>query len=269
VTLSVRKGQIPRQAFSQPSVTSLEKGIDQRILDRGTNPRGGTNEWGQVDTTMPRGHTIVIVFVVLILCAALVLFREGILLAVGDFLVIRDKLRPADVIHVIAGSDERTDYAIQLYQQGYAKEIFFTGGWCRFHNYFHGLHGRERALQRGIPSQTIAIDESPVTSTYGEVVRLKDFIDRSKAPIRSVIVVSDPHHMRRARWTYQNILAGKIAIEMAPVPFELSPDKRRWWTDRESRMYVEAEYTKILYYYARYRFSWGFLKDWLASLERD
>jgi len=37
---------------------------------------------------------------------------------IGDFLVVEDDLRPADVIHIIAGDDYRTDYAIQLYQQG-------------------------------------------------------------------------------------------------------------------------------------------------------
>ena len=53
--------------------------------------------------------------------------REPILFAVGDFLVIEDALQPADVIHVISGPDDRTDYAIQLYKQGYGKQIFFTG----------------------------------------------------------------------------------------------------------------------------------------------
>jgi len=48
----------------------------------------------------------------------LVLFHEQCLLMIGDFLVVEDDLRPADVIHIIAGDDYRTDYAIQLYQQG-------------------------------------------------------------------------------------------------------------------------------------------------------
>ena len=78
--------------------------------------------------------------------------REPILLAVGDFLVIQDRLQPADVIHVISGLDERTDYAIQLYKQGYGKTIFFTGGWCFFHGYYHGQHGAERA--RGARNKT-------------------------------------------------------------------------------------------------------------------
>jgi len=52
------------------------------------------------------------------------LFREPLMFAIGDYLVIHDELKPADVIHVIAGPDDRTDYAIQLYKQGYGKQLF-------------------------------------------------------------------------------------------------------------------------------------------------
>jgi hypothetical protein len=75
--------------------------------------------------------------------------------------------------------------------------------------------------------------------------------------------------MRRARWTYRQVLGDGFEVLMAPVPFELSPHKRRWWTDADTRAMVKEEYAKILYYYARYRYSWGFAKDWLASLDRS
>jgi uncharacterized SAM-binding protein YcdF (DUF218 family) len=214
-------------------------------------------------------HIPIIVATVVLLGATLFLARKPILLAVGDFLVVQDELQPADVIHVISGPDYRTDYAIQLYHQGYGGQIFFTGGWCTFHNYYHGQHGRERALERGIPLEAIAVDDSRVTSTYSEVVRLKEFISETHAPIQSVIVVSDPHHMRRARWAYRRVLGDQFSIQMAPVPFELSPYQRRWWTDEATRQYVKTEYLKIAYYYARYRFGIGPLGKWLASLDRD
>lgn len=204
-----------------------------------------------------------------LLGGVLFLSRGTIFSAIGEFLVIGDNLAPADVIHVIAGPDEHTDYAIQLYHFGYAKKIFFTGGWCRSHNYFHGRHGRDRAIDRGIPSKAIATDESLVTSTYSEVVELKKFIDRSKEPIRSVIAVSNPFHMRRARWTYHQVLGDKVEVHMAHIPFELSQYKRDWWTDRISRQMVGDEYLKFVYYYARYRLSWGPLKDWLASFDTN
>lgn len=206
--------------------------------------------------------------VVLPLVVAFALARKPLLLAIGDFLVVEDELEAADVIHVISGSDDRTDYAIQVYQQGYAKRIFFTGGWCTLHNYYHGQHGRERALDQGIPPEAIAIDDSKVTSTYAEVVRLKAFIEGSSIPIHSTIAVSDPHHMRRVRWTYRQVLGKQIGVQMAPIPFALSRYPRHWWADQAARQYVKKEYLKLAYYYARYRLSWGPIEDWLASFDQ-
>jgi uncharacterized SAM-binding protein YcdF (DUF218 family) len=213
--------------------------------------------------------TLIVAAVLGLFMAILYLTHEPILLAIGDFLVVRDELQLADVIHVISGPDDRTDYAIQLYQQGYARHIFFTGGWCSFHNYYHGQHGRERALEQGVSAEAIAFDDSQVTSTYAEAVRLREFITQSQTPLRSVIVVSDPYHMRRARWTYRQVLGDQVRIQMAPVPFDRSPYQRRWWTDEGSRGYVKSEYLKIVYYYARYRLGLGPLKEWLASLDQE
>ena len=199
----------------------------------------------------------------------LFLARETILVKVGDILVVQDPIQVVDVIHVIAGPDEYTDYAARLVQEGYGKKIFFTGGWCRLHKYNHGVRGKQMAVAKGILLQSIVTDDSPVISTYAEVMRLKDFMGRSEEPIQSVAVVSDPYHMRRARWTYRHVLGDEVEVRMAPIPFELSPYKQRWWTDRESRRMVKEEYVKIVYYYARYKFAWGWLREWLASFDKE
>lgn len=197
----------------------------------------------------------------------LFIFHERWLLAIGDHLIIQDNLRPADVIHVIAGEDYRTDYAIELYKKGLGKPVFFTGGWCIFHKYHHGEHGKTRALAQGVPEGAIAYDDSSVTSTYAEAERLKAWMACSPTPVRSVIIVSDPFHMRRARWTYRRLLGKGFDIQMAPVPMERTPYQRRWWTDRLSRLYVREEYEKLVYYVLRYQIARGKLRDWLASME--
>jgi uncharacterized SAM-binding protein YcdF (DUF218 family) len=217
-----------------------------------------------------RKPILIIATLVVLLGALAYLIREPVLLSIGDFLVVRDDLQPADAIHVIAGPDStRIDYGIQLYQQGYAKKIIFTGGWCPCLKTNSAEYGRERALQQGIPPQAITIDGSEVTSTYAEIGQLKEVITHSQEPIRSVISVSDPYHMRRARWTYRHVLGDQVSVQMAPVPFDLSPYQHRWWTDGASRQYVKEEYLKIAYYYARYQYSVGPLRTWLASLDRE
>jgi len=206
---------------------------------------------------------------VLLVTATLFLTRERILLAAGDFLIVRDTLQPADIIHVIAGHDHRTDYAVLLYKEGYGRQIFFTGGWCTELKDYHGKNGREMALRQGVPWQVIITDDSDVTSTYSEVLRLRELIAKSQEPTHSVIVVSDPFHMRRARWVYARLLGNQVRIQMAPTPFDSSLYQRRWWTDELSRRHVVNEYLKTVYYYARYKFALGPMKGWLASLDRD
>jgi uncharacterized SAM-binding protein YcdF (DUF218 family) len=197
------------------------------------------------------------------------LFHQKIFLAIGNYLVVEDTLQPADIIHIIAGEDHRTNYAIHLYQEGYADYIFFTGGWCDTHQYFHGEHGKELALAEGIPIEAILIDDSTVTSTYDEVERVKAYSEELENPVHSIIVVSDPHHMRRVRWIYRRIFGKQFKITMAPVPFESAPFQQSWWEDEDSRKMVRDEYIKFAYNIVRYQFSWGPFNDWLVSLDRE
>ena len=193
--------------------------------------------------------------------------RDQWLTFIGRFLFVQDTLEPADVIHVIAGDDYRTDYAFQLYQKGYGKTIFFTGGWCDIHLYEHGAHAREKALAQGLALDSIASDESAVMSTYMEAERLKEWIEKNPSTVKSIIVVSDPFHMRRARWAYQKVFNDQIQIQMAPVPFDRTPFQLTWWKDVESKRYVQEEYFKLVFYLIRYQFSWGPFRDWLASFD--
>jgi uncharacterized SAM-binding protein YcdF (DUF218 family) len=200
---------------------------------------------------------MVITVAVVLLCAILFIAHRPILLAIGDFLVVEDELQPADLIHVLSSGDQRTDHAVQLYKQGYGKQIFFTGGWCPDIDGIHAEIGRDRALAQGVPPDDIVIDGSSVSSTHSEAVRLQEFIANSQVPIRSVILVSDPSHMRRVDRTFREALDEQVSLQLAPVPFDSSPYRRQWWTDGGSRRMVMQEYLKIAYYFVRYDLSWG------------
>ena len=226
-----------------------------------------TNMTTEMCETMQRRHLVILATAVIL--AVPVALHEPMLSAVGDFLVVQDQLQPADVIHVISGPDERADYAIDLFQQGLARQVFFTGGWCPNIQGNHAKRGQERAVAQGIQPQAIAIDGSEVTSTYAEAERLKAFIGESPVPIESVIVVSDPFHMRRAQWTYRQVLGDGVKLQMAPVRFGVSRNVRRWWTDSGSRQMVKDEYVKLVYYSLRYGLDWEPLTKRLAALDRD
>jgi uncharacterized SAM-binding protein YcdF (DUF218 family) len=202
---------------------------------------------------------VTLALLVLVVCLA----WRPVLLAIGDYLVVRDELVPADVIHVLSGPDYRVDYAIQLYQEGYGSVLFCTG---------RGIQAektRLRAIRQGVPGEAVVADGAVVTSTYSEALRLQAYIAQSGAQIRSVIVVSDAYHMRRARWTYRQVLGDQVRVQMAPVPFQSSPFRREWWSDPGSGERVGEEYLKMGYYVARYRVFRGAIREWLASLDRE
>jgi uncharacterized SAM-binding protein YcdF (DUF218 family) len=220
---------------------------------------------------MQRRKMIVLVIpaAMLLTCIFLFMARTPLLQAAGDVLVVEDDLVPADVIHVLSGPDYRTDYATQLYEEGYGEQLFFTGGWCDSISENHAERGGERALEGGVPPEAIVIDGSSVTGTYSEAIRLKELVARSQGAIRSVILVSDPYHMRRVRWAFRQVMGDQIRLQMAPVPFDLSFYQHQWWKDPYSRKMVRDEYLKTAYYYARYQLTWGPVQEWLASLDQD
>ncbi len=215
-------------------------------------------------------NKVLITSIVIILLSSIFwMFREQIMLAIGDYLIIQDELHTSDVIHVIAGEDYRTEYAVQLFKQGYAPVIFFTGGWCSTYGYYHAAHARELAISLGVPFEAIVVDDSEVTSTYSETVLLKSWIDQESIAINSVIMVSDPFHMRRLQWTGRKVLGNEAELLMAPVAFDATPYDREWWKNEWSQNYVKDEYLKLIYYIARYQLSFGFIQEWLASFDKE
>ncbi|MBN2046670.1 MAG: YdcF family protein [Anaerolineaceae bacterium] len=206
---------------------------------------------------------------IILLTLTAVLFRRTILIGVGKFLIVEDDLHPADIIHVIAGLDHRTNYGIQLYHAGYADQLFLTGGWCLEHQDIHAQVAAKQAVEQGVAAEDIIIDDTEIISTYEEAGRLKIYIEQSPTPIESVIVVSDAFHMRRARWAYRRVLGKDIEILMAPVPLDESPYLSEWWTEFNSRQMVIEEYTKFIYYIARYQIARGKLQQWLASFDTE
>ena len=67
-----------------------------------------------------------------LLLITVVLSHKPVLQGLGDFLVVNEEnLQPADVIHPMSGSLARVDYAVELYRQGYSRQIFLTGCSCQ------------------------------------------------------------------------------------------------------------------------------------------
>jgi len=124
------------------------------------------------------------------------------ILWVGD----RDQAAPADAIIVLGAAaydakpspvfEERIRHGLDLYRQGYAPKLIFTGGFGGATARFSESQVAQRyALRQEIPQQDILI-ETRSRTTRQNLVEAKRLMDAHG--LRRAILVSDPLHMARA-----------------------------------------------------------------------
>ena len=139
------------------------------------------------------------------LCVLLLLWLLGVaawIIWVGD----RDQAAPSDAIIVLGAAaydakpspvfEERIRHGLDLYRQGLAPKLIFTGGFggagARFSE---SQVARRYALKQQIPAKDILI-ESQSRTTRQNLVEAKRLMDAHG--MRRAILVSDPLHMARA-----------------------------------------------------------------------
>ncbi|MBX7245299.1 MAG: YdcF family protein [Candidatus Sumerlaeaceae bacterium] len=116
-----------------------------------------------------------------------------------------DETRPADAAIVLGAAvigqipspafRERIRHGIDLYKRGTVKRLLFTGGRAQGDDLSEAEAARNMALEAGVPPTAILVETSS-TTTLGNFTYAKSFLDT--AGIRTLLVVSDPMHMRRA-----------------------------------------------------------------------
>lgn len=209
--------------------------------------------------------TFLIVTVTLLIVAGVF---SALLRPIGDYLIIQDKPKKVDMIVTSSGADYRTDYAIELYKQGFASKLFFTGGFSDKNQRIEAEWSRRLALDAGAPEDAVIIDTSEVVSTYQEALRLRSYLDLHPGTISTIMIVTDPYHTRRAKWAYKTVFGDQLKVRMVPVPFERTNLSKTWWKDAESRKMVWNEYVKLVFYVIRYEISAGELKTWLTRFDK-
>lgn len=176
--------------------------------------------------------------------ALLVMLIYGpILIGVGQFLIVREELKSADVIIVLAGErEERVAYGVWLYQQGYAPKIIMTGGPVVWRATAAQIM-KEQALFLGVPVEDILIEERSTTT--------KENADFTKGLMvaegfGSAILVTSPYHSRRASRIVHRVFGQEIEIISVPVPnSRFSVDE--WWTRDTDTRQVVSEYLKMIW----------------------
>lgn len=186
-------------------------------------------------------------FGVLVLIAGMILP-----LLVAPWLIVDDAGETADAIVVLGGEaypPNRTIHALNLYKQRRAPVVVFTGG---------ALPGQppelssarvalRYALARGLPAE-VALVVDTAQSTYDEAILVRDLA--AHHGWRSLIIVTDSYHTRRAVRTFRAIIPD-VQVTASVAPFldaftnPLSRGVRVW-------RYAAAELIKMAFYRLHY-----------------
>ncbi|MGQ0548817.1 MAG: YdcF family protein [Armatimonadota bacterium] len=190
---------------------------------------------------MKRLGIVALAFVGLV--ATLALTYGSLLDAAGRFLIVRDRLEPADAIIVLSGArrDERVRQAAELYRAGYAALVILSGG-----EEMEGISipelQRRQALAHGIPASALLL-ESNSTSTAEQAEMLRPILEGRRA--RRALVVTSSFHTRRTRYLFTKVFRGSpVEIRVYPVQQDFySPVQ--WWTRERDTEIVVLEYIKL------------------------
>jgi len=129
---------------------------------------------------------------------------------------------------------ERLNEALLLYQTGRVHRIIFTGGTPKPDYPTEAEVGQKFALAHGIPAKAILLDTES-RSTWQNLTNAKKLVTAAK--LDTVLLVSDPLHMRRAMR-----MADDIGLHAKPAPTTSSRYQSwRVWSNflwRETSLYL-------------------------------
>lgn len=168
-----------------------------------------------------------------------------IFLNAGNFLVIDDLPKDSDVIIVLGGdTGNRAIKAVELYKEGYADKIIFSGGQL-YYTLTQAQAMSDHAIILGADKKDIILEEK-ATSTFDNALYCKKIMLQKN--YGSAIVVTSSYHTKRAKFIFEKMFQDS-SIELtfcATYDPQFVPSK--WWKSNKSIMHTLTEYLKFLGY---------------------
>jgi uncharacterized SAM-binding protein YcdF (DUF218 family) len=189
----------------------------------------------------------------------LMVYSGQMLHAAGEFVVFDEQPVLSDAIVVLNTGVQiypRLMEAARLYRQGYAGKVVINGNrksrelktlekqgfkpCCRWYeNSFRIL-----TLLGVAREDVLAVSAPDAYDTISEAQAVGSFLLSAK--LSSAIITTSKYHTRRARYIWQRMFSGRLAIIMAAAQDDpYSP--RYWWRDARQIRWVMAEYGAWVY----------------------
>jgi len=184
--------------------------------------------------------------------------RFSILREIGAFLVVSDRLEPADLIYVLNGDvSARPRHAATLFQRGLAPNIAMARAEdslaVRAGAYPNVTDTSIAVLKsQGVPGERIVElrPDGGVQHTFDEAEVLRSYCREHS--LHKIIIVTSDLHSRRARFIFRKVLSGlPVKIMLAPTP-DVKYGAANWWRSEDGVIGCQNEYVKLIYYHLRY-----------------
>lgn len=153
-----------------------------------------------------------------------------------------------DAIVAVSGGDTnaRTDQAIELYQNGWADLLIFSGAAQDKSGPSNAQAMAVRAEMKGVPSEAILLDEYSET-TEENAANTQSIFQRTN--IDSIILVTSGYHQRRASLEFNKRASGDVVIKNYPT--EDSDWNAWWWISPRGWWLAGTELAKIGVFHGR------------------
>lgn len=140
----------------------------------------------------------------------------------------KEGCQAADAIVAISGGDTsaRTDEAIKLYQNGWARKLIFSGAAADTSGPSNAEVMEARAIEAGVPTSDIVTESLSKTTMENASETSNIFADHN---VTSAILVTSAYHERRAMLEFDRRALG-VKIRGHPVASDKQWDAHWWLT---------------------------------------
>ena len=152
----------------------------------------------------------------------------------------------ADAIVAVSGGDTlaRAQGAIQLYKDGWAPELIFSGAAEDKSGPSNAAVMKQEALNEGVPSSVVIIEQSSATTKQNAEATSNIFTTHH---INSVILVTSAYHQRRASLEFHQF-APHVSLRNRPISHD-SQWSMWWWATPIGWFLAISELVKIAVFY--------------------
>ena len=169
---------------------------------------------------------------------------------VGKWLDVPAQVAPSDAIVVLGGGRDRLPLGIELFQEGIAPELWYTGATEESIEIatVDTLWAMQMATEQGIPAEAVTFLATTSTWTDGEQIAATV----KARGTRSILVVTDWYHGRRALCSiHHHLQDDAVQVYYQPVDTPgFGPDN--WWLSENGAHTATTELYKIIFYWGYY-----------------